>query len=212
MQYPESNWGYKTVPQKYVDDRQLDYSRGKGLGGSTLINMCAWTVGPKDDYDRWASEVGDEAFNWENSVRMRKNIESFSDVVDNEHRKYARPDMAAHGSGGPVRVEYPTVLESPMAVQLDAAEECGLGLNGDINNGNPIGFSSGPSTGLNGQRVTAAAAYLTGVPDNLTIVSEAQVTKILFEGTKAIGVVANGQECEYTEPHNDCTPEWLTVE
>lgn len=196
MMYPNSNWGYKTVPQKYVDNRELDYSRGKGLGGSTIINICAYTVGPKDDYDRWAEEVGDNAFNWENAVRMRKNIESFDRDLSDMNRKYADPDMATHGEHGPVRIEYPKVWETPMTMQLDAAKEAGLGSNLDINNGNPLGLASVPSTARNGRRMTAAVAYLSDAPGNPTITSDAQVTSILFEGDKAVGVVANGTECE----------------
>jgi len=195
MQYPQSNWGYMSVPQKHADDRELNYSRGKGLGGSSLINMCAYTVGPKDDYDRWAAEVGDDHFNWENAVRMRKNIESYDNAVADKNRKYAAPDMSTHGTDGPLRIEYPMVWETPIAETIDAAEECGLGTNLDINSGNPLGLSSSTATSRSGRRVTAAAAYLSDVPDNLSIVTEAQVTKIVFEGKKAVGVMANGEEC-----------------
>lgn len=65
----------------------------------------------QDDYERWAVEVGDDAFNWENAVRMRKNIESFDDDVSEEYRKYAKPDKATHGTEGPVRIELPKVWE-----------------------------------------------------------------------------------------------------
>ena len=193
--HPSLNYGYKTVPQQDAENREMDYSRGRGLGGSSTINMCVWTIGPKDDYDRWAKEVGDETFNWENSVQRRHRMEDFDNDLTNEQRKYANPTMEAHGTGGPIRVEYPKVWESPMTMQLDAARESGLGANLDINDGNPLGLASVPSTSRSGKRVTSADAYLSNVPSNLTIVSDAQVTKILFEGKKAVGVIANGKEC-----------------
>jgi len=198
MQYPQSNWGYFTVPQKFVDGRELNYSRGKGLGGSTLINMCGYTVGPKDDYDRWAEEVGDIAFNWENAVRLRKKIECFDHDLTDERRLYTDPDMATHGTDGPVRVEHPKVWERPITMQMDAAKECGLGVNGDVNNGNPLGLGVLPSTSRKGRRVTAAAAYLSDVPDNLHIVTGAPVTKILLEGKRAVGVIAKGGDVRIT--------------
>lgn len=48
------NWGYKTVPQNHLKGQQIDYSRGKGLGGSTAINFSCWVIGADDDYN----EVG----------------------------------------------------------------------------------------------------------------------------------------------------------
>lgn len=56
------NWGYKTVPQEHCNDRVIDYSRGRGLGGSSAINFGVFTVGSRDDYDEWARLVDDAAF------------------------------------------------------------------------------------------------------------------------------------------------------
>ncbi|EMC95107.1 hypothetical protein BAUCODRAFT_525959 [Baudoinia panamericana UAMH 10762] len=194
MQYPDNNWGYDTVPQKHADNRTINYSRGKGLGGSTSINMCAWTVGPQDDYDEWANLVGDSSFSWGNAVRLRKKHESVDSNLSESHRKYARPDMSVHGTDGPVRIEYAKVLEAPMTAQLDAAKHVGLGVNLDINSGNPLGLASCPATSRSGRRITSAEAFLTNVPSNLTIITNAQVTKVIFEGARATGVLAGGWE------------------
>lgn len=107
MTYPTINWGYKSVPQKFLNSREVDYSRGKTLGGSTAINICAYTVGPRDDYDRWAEEVGDGAFSWKEAQRKRKNIEDYDTNVDAQLQKYANPKPEDHGHGGPVRVSFP---------------------------------------------------------------------------------------------------------
>lgn len=69
---PGYNWGYKTVPQEQLKDRQIDYSRGKGLGGSTAINFCVYTRGPSADYEHWAQLVGDDTWRWE-KVQKRFN-------------------------------------------------------------------------------------------------------------------------------------------
>lgn len=59
---PSLNWGYKTEPQGHLKGQQIDYSRGKGLGGSTSINFSCWVVGPDEDYNEWARRVGDDAW------------------------------------------------------------------------------------------------------------------------------------------------------
>jgi choline dehydrogenase-like flavoprotein len=85
---PESglNWNYKTTPQNQLVGQEVDYSRGKGLGGTTAINFCAWTVGPKDDYDEWARLVGNEKFAWTNVTKCLNRIE-------NLHPEIPRSDM-----------------------------------------------------------------------------------------------------------------------
>jgi choline dehydrogenase-like flavoprotein len=80
------NWNYKTTPQKQLIGQEVDYSRGRGLGGTTAINFCAWTVGPKDDYDEWARRVDDKKFGWTNVKKCLKKIEHL-------HPEIPRPDM-----------------------------------------------------------------------------------------------------------------------
>ena len=60
------NWGYRTVPQSELNGREVDYSRGKGLGGSSAINFCVYTRGAEADYNRWAELVNDPSWNWLN--------------------------------------------------------------------------------------------------------------------------------------------------
>ena len=71
---PGYNWGYKTVPQRELNEREIDYSRGKGLGGSTAIKFCLYTRGPSADYNHWADIVGDETWSWENSKPRFKEV------------------------------------------------------------------------------------------------------------------------------------------
>lgn len=89
------NWGYKTVPQHQLAGQEIDYSRGKGLGGSTAINFCAWTVGSRDDYDEWARLVGSERFGWREVKCALGSIECMHPEIPNEGlRKYvnAKPE------------------------------------------------------------------------------------------------------------------------
>src|SRR5947207_8316896 len=64
---PELNYSYKTVPQRHVNDRELEYDRGRGLGGSSCINYCVFNIGPKDDHDEIARLIGDDDWKWENA-------------------------------------------------------------------------------------------------------------------------------------------------
>jgi len=88
---PSLNWGYKTVPQAQLNGQEIDYSRGRGLGGSTAINFSCWIVGPSDDYDEWARRVGDDAWAWKNVKERLKKIENYHVDVPEEHRAYIHP-------------------------------------------------------------------------------------------------------------------------
>lgn len=191
------NWQYKTVPQKHLNDRVIDYSRGRALGGTSTLNFAAYTTGPKDDYDYWAELVGDETFGWDNAVKRRKNIESYVFEAKDGYSRYYNPSKALHGSTGPLHVGIPDEWETGLTHLIDAAEQHGLGSNVDLNSGVPLGLAVCPSTATKNFRHTAADAYLRDVPDNLTIAINTPVEKVLFEGEKAVGVLAGGQECMF---------------
>jgi choline dehydrogenase-like flavoprotein len=91
----KANWKYKTVPQF---GREIDYSRGKGLGGSTAINFCGWLVGPRDDWDEFAEIVGDGAFGWESARECLKRVECLHDTVPEEFREYINPNAESQSS------------------------------------------------------------------------------------------------------------------
>lgn len=86
------NWAFKTVPQTQLKGQQVDYSRGRGLGGTTAINFCAWVVGSRDDYDEWAKLVADPSFEWKNARRHLKKIENAHLEVPKDFRGYIRPN------------------------------------------------------------------------------------------------------------------------
>lgn len=88
---PKLNWGYKTTPQKQLSGQQIDYSRGRGLGGSTAINFACWIIGADEDFNRWAELVGDSAWEWENVKERFKKIENYHPSVPEKHRKYINP-------------------------------------------------------------------------------------------------------------------------
>ncbi|QDS74375.1 hypothetical protein FKW77_005121 [Venturia effusa] len=194
MTFPDYNWGYKSAPQKHLNGRQIDYSRGRGLGGSSRINFACYTIGPKHDYDHWADLVGDDFFNWENSRRRFNTIESYQLDIDSKYKKYADPSQAEHGKSGPLSVSFPKLWERGLSETIDAFKENGNPINTDINSGDPIGFGICPSTSSKGLRMTSATAFLKNPPDNLTIITESPTTKILMDNDLVTGVIAGGKE------------------
>ncbi|KAI1335978.1 glucose-methanol-choline oxidoreductase-like protein [Xylariaceae sp. FL0016] len=180
------NWFYKTQPQ--LKGQAIDYSRGKGLGGSTAINFCGWVVGADDDYNEWARLVGDTAFGWDNVNRCMKKVENFHDDVPAKFRKWFKPKSEDHGIGGAVDVSYQQEWLDLCDDLYTAAEQVGFGVNPDVNNGNPIGMGIGTVCVYDGVRVTSASAYLEGAPPNLTVKTGEHIEKVIFAGDAASGV------------------------
>lgn len=191
------NWGYQTTPQEHCGGRQINYSRGKGLGGSSAINFGVYAVGARDDYDQWAAEVADDTFSWEQMQRRFKDLETFTgDVHIAEHRKFARPNSSDHGHAGRLRVGYAKEWDEDLPLVLDALEQAGLPRNLDHNSGNPLGMGLVINSVSKGRRTTGAD-LLVGVPDNLVIVTDSPAQRVLLEGKKAVGVETNGKKCEF---------------
>lgn len=194
VDYPEFNWGYKTSPQPQLNGRQIDYSRGKGVGGSSINNFAFWTLGPRDDWDEWAHIVGDESFRWAHIERYLKHIENYHVRPPS---KYSSPNMSIHGSNGFVDLGLPDTLEPETIDCLQTAELKGGLLNADINSGDPIGTGLVPLTGKRGIRVTARSALLNQIPPNLIVQANKQICRIMFSDKRTTGVEAiDGTICE----------------
>jgi choline dehydrogenase-like flavoprotein len=186
------NWGYKTAPQENCHNRELDYSRGKGLGGSSAINFGVYTVGARDDYEEWARIVGDDAYRWDKIQPRFKRLETFHSALPaGIDAKYANSKPEDHGNSGPLHVGFASEWERDLPPMLDLFEEAGFPLNPDHNSGNPIGMSVLVNSSHNGRRSTSND-LLTPMPDNLTVITVSPVHRILLEGTKAVGVESNG--------------------
>ncbi|KAM0417233.1 hypothetical protein ACHAPT_012744 [Fusarium lateritium] len=190
----ELNYGYKTSPQEHCDNRELDYSRGKGLGGSSAINFGVYTVGARDDYEEWARIVDDDAYRWDKIQARYKSIETFhGGLPSGIDSKYAAPKATDHGSSGKLHVGYASEWERDLPPVLDLFEKSGFPLNPDHNSGNPLGMSVLINSSNKGLRSTAND-LLTPVPENLTIVTSSPVQKVILEGDKAVGVESNGKQ------------------
>ncbi|KAF2031702.1 alcohol oxidase [Setomelanomma holmii] len=191
------NWHYKTAPQTQLASQEIDYSRGKGLGGSTSINFCGWTVGPRDDYDEWASIVGDERFAWKNVKRVLKRISNLDTRIPDQRLKNAiNANIADHSTKGNLDLTYGEAWLPDVGDIFSAAQHAGHRINQDVNDGDPIGMGMGSVCIARGVRATSASAYLSQPPANLKIVVDAPVARVLFDGQKrAIGVECIDGKC-----------------
>ena len=191
------NLGYKTTPQEHCNGRQIDYSRGKVLGGSSAINFGVYTVGARDDYNQWASVVGDDFFQWDRMQARFRELETFDGTITQAaHAKYAAPKASDHGSQGRLRVGFASEWEQDLPLMLDVFNEVGIPSNPDHNSGDPIGMSLVVNSSHQGKRVSATD-LLEGAPDNLTIITEAPVQRVILQGKKAVGVESRGRQCTF---------------
>jgi choline dehydrogenase-like flavoprotein len=183
------NWHYNTAPQTHLAGQEIDYSRGKGLGGSTAINFCGWTVGPRDDYDEWARIVGDERFAWKNVKRVLKKITNLDPKIpDQRLRNVVNPKMEDHGTKGNLHLTYGEQWLPDVGDVFVAAKQIGHIVNQDVNNGDPIGLGIGSVCIAKDIRATSSSAYLSHPPPNLNIVVNAPIARVLFAEQRAIGV------------------------
>ena len=187
---PELNYNYTTVPQKHLDNRELPYDRGRGLGGSSAINFAAWNIGPKDDHDEIARLAGDDDWKWENAIQRYKRLEDyhgFAPDIPPGMERYLNPKPENHGRGGPIKIGMPKTWEPTLTKTIDIWAEAGYKLRADLSDGEGLGLAVSPHTGFEGVRSTSADMVING-PGNLHIVTNSQVVKVLFDGKKAIGI------------------------
>lgn len=196
FQNKDMNWGYKTSAQSDCNGREIDYSRGLGMGGSSAINFGVYSVGARDDYEEWARIVGDDAYAWKPIQRRLKALETFhGDLPQGIDSKYASPKEDDHGTAGPLHVGFASEWERDLPPLLDIFQQAGFPLNPDHNSGNPIGMSVMINSSYKGVRSTASD-QLVLCSGNLTVVTDAPVQRVVLEGKKVVGVEAKGQKCK----------------
>lgn len=179
MPSPKYNWVFETVPQKGLNGRSGFQPRGKTLGGSSSINAMVYIRGNPKDYDEWAS-LGNEGWSYQDVLPYFKK---------SQHQERGGDDH--HGSGGPLNVSDLQEYNAASNVFLEAAAELQLPKTEDFNGAQQEGVGLYQATIKDGQRCSAARAFLTphlGRP-NLTVITQAHASKILFEGKRATGVV-----------------------
>ena len=172
------NYAYQTEPQPALGGRRGYQPRGRGLGGSSLINAMIYIRGQPQDFDGWAAE-GCSGWGWHDVLPYFRRAE------DN-----ARGADALHGTGGPLRVEDLREPNPATAAFIEAARQCGYSHNGDFNGPEQEGIGAYQVFQKAGRRFNAAAAYLGMVAghQNLVVIADALCTGITFDGLRAAGV------------------------
>ena len=174
-----NNWAFDTVPQKGLNGRIGYQPRGKGLGGSSAMNAMVYIRGHRADYDQWAS-MGNAGWSFADVLPYFKRSEDNADF-DGEY----------HGKGGPLAVNRLRTDNPVQQTFLQAAREAQFWIRDDFNAEDHEGLGIYQVTQRNGERWSAARAYVhphMATRANLRVETDAQATRIMFEGKRAVGV------------------------
>ncbi|MDJ1434400.1 GMC family oxidoreductase N-terminal domain-containing protein [Halostagnicola sp. A-GB9-2] len=173
------DWTFSIEPQPGLNGRAIDWPRGKALGGSSVINGMAYVRGHPWDFDNWAAQ-GNDGWSYEDLLAYFKRSEDFTGEA-NEF----------HGTDGPLSVDQRGSSDAFSELLVDAAIEAGMDPNEDFNGRKQAGVGYYHSTVDDGERHSAAAAFIEPVLErpNLTVETSAHVTRLLFDGDRVTGAV-----------------------
>lgn len=175
-----NNYAYQTVPQPGLNGRRGYQPRGKTLGGSSSINAMLYVRGHRWDYDHWAA-LGNGGWSYADVLPYFKRAENHE--LGEGYADY-------HGQNGPLNVSYPRHSSPVSRMFIEAATSQGVPPTPDYNGAQQEGSFLYQATHINGERCSAAKAYLT--PNlsrpNLTVLTNAVSARILCRGRRAIGV------------------------
>lgn len=177
----EVDWNYDTEPQEHLGGRRIFWPRGRMLGGSSSINAMMWVRGFPEDYDAWGEAAGD-GWSWAGLLPYFQRVENVTAGVERDNED----ETGRHGT---IHINDQRSPRSSTKAYLKAADEIGM----PVVSGNARdqrGFSQTQVSQHNGSRFSTADAYLKPARKrpNLTIVTDAQATKVVFDGTRAVGV------------------------
>lgn len=175
---PKVDWCFRSEPEAGANGRQLPVPRGKGLGGSSLINAMCYVRGHAEDYDHWR-QLGNAGWSWDDVLPFFREIESVSIGSDD-----------VRGRKGEMSI---TQGESPWEIVRawhDAAVQYGIPAAADFNCGDNEGVGFVQSSVHKGRRWSAAQAFLHPVSSrpNLTIVTHAAVRRVILRDRQARGI------------------------
>jgi choline dehydrogenase-like flavoprotein len=176
---PIHNWHFHTVPQPGLNARRGYQPRGKGLGGSSAINAMVYTRGHRSDCDNWAA-LGNPGWSYEEVLPYFRRAE--------DNNRFAAP---YHGVGGPLGVSESQSDNPLRQIWLQAAREADFPLNEDFNGATQEGVGLYQVTARNGERCSAARAYIYPIlknRPNLRVETHAYATQLMFEDQRAVGL------------------------
>lgn len=175
----QRNWAYSSDPEPHMNNRQIFQPRGKVLGGSSCINGMIWIRGNAMDFEKWANEDGLQDWGYANCLPYFKKVETRL-IGGDDYR----------GDKGNLKLTTPECANPLFQAFFDSVQEAGYPLTDDVNGYQQEGFGKFDQTIYRARRLNAARAYIHPVLDrkNLTVVTNAMVLRVLFDGKRAIGV------------------------
>jgi choline dehydrogenase len=185
---PKVNWLYATEPEPELNNRRIIQPRGKVLGGSSSINGLLYVRGQHEDFDHWR-QLGNTGWGFADVLPFFRRAEDQQRGAD-----------ALHGVGGPLAVSDVSEPHPLCDAFIEAAQQAGFPRNDDFNGPRQEGAGYFQLTTKNGRRWSTAVGYLRQARgrQNLAIVPNALVTRVLFSGRRAVGV-------EYRQGGTTCT-------
>src|SRR3954467_1145057 len=177
-EYDMFNWGYRTEPEPNMNGREIEAMRGKVLGGSSSINVMAYTRGNRGDYDRWAQK-GALGWSYADVLPYFKRVESWQDG-ESEYR----------GRDGNIGVQWARTADPMFTAWLESARMAGLPVTKDYNASSGEGFGRSQYSIRNGKRCSAAVGYLHPAMSrkNLTVKTRAHAARVTLANKRATGV------------------------
>ncbi|NCX66454.1 MAG: choline dehydrogenase [Burkholderiaceae bacterium] len=175
---PSVNWKFHTEPDPEMNNRPIYWPRGKCLGGSSSINGLIFIRGQKEDYDHW-HDLGNDGWSWDEVLPYFKKAEG--------NDRLGEP---LHSQIGPLRASSIKKTHPLVEAFIKSANQLGVPTTDDFNNLQQEGVGYYQLSTHNGLRCSAAKAYLKPIKSrqNLRIITNAQVSKILFKDQQAVGI------------------------
>lgn len=175
---PRTDWLFKTEADPGLNGRQLGYPRGKVMGGCSSINGMIYMRGQRQDYDSWR-DAGNQGWGWDDVLPIFKAMEDYHAGAS---------DM--HGAGGEWRVEKQRLSWEILDAFREAASQAGIPKIEDFNRGDNEGASYFEVNQRGGWRWNAVKAFIKPIEHrkNLTILTHARTTRLMFEGKRATGI------------------------
>jgi choline dehydrogenase len=175
------DWRYESEPEPCMNGRRIYHARGKVLGGSSSINGMIFQRGNPLDYERWAADPGMQTWDYAHCLPYFKRMETCL---------AAHIDDPLRGRAGPLVLERGPATSPLFGAFFEAVQQAGYPLTDDVNGYRQEGFAPFDRNVHRGRRLSASRAYLHPVSDrrNLEVRTRAFVTRVLFEGTRAVGV------------------------
>ena len=175
--HPEFDWGFQTDPEPEMADRRLPWPRGKGLGGSSLINGMLYLRGHRKDYDQWAA-LGNAGWSWDEVLPYFKR---------SMHAEQPKGD--ADAQGGPLWIS-DVPADALSDAFIGAAGECGIARTQDFNQGDNRGAGYFRMNTRKGVRMSTGKAYLAVAHHrpNLRVISAARALRLVTQGQRVTGV------------------------